>query len=157
MAKSFYNILAEKEIEVNHQGEDVVLDLPEWLTGASEVLEDEKALTDWAKKNGCLHGLLHYGIQQFIIKIRAIARPDEKTSIITDRVKAQERVNKVKCEPVKRPGTSVAKKAIYEEHIALAQAMRDTDLPTSTIKDVLSKRGVDNITIAKIMNETAED
>ena len=88
MAKSFYNILKEGKLEVNHKGEDVTFDLPQWLIEASDCLEDEAALLTWAREYEVLHGLLHYGIQQGIIALRAAARPQVKSFRDADKAKA---------------------------------------------------------------------
>ena len=41
MAKSFYTILKEGVLEVNHKGDDVTFKLPKWLVDAAECLENE--------------------------------------------------------------------------------------------------------------------
>ena len=78
MAKSFYTILKEKVLDVNHKGDDVIFDLPDWLIAAVDHLEDEKALLTWAQEYEVLHGLMHFGIQQLIIALRRVARPQVK-------------------------------------------------------------------------------
>ena len=165
MAKSFYTIIDEQEIEVLHQGEQVVLDLPSWIKEAKGLLEDEEELLKWAKDHGILHGLLHSGIQHEIIAIRAIARPsiNAKTgatkSILADRDKAQDRVSKYVCKAVPKPGTSAgskAKQAEYTAYVNMAKAMASTGLDEATIKKALAST-CDTLTVAKIMNEIAVD
>ena len=75
MAKSFHTILNEGIIEVSHLGEKETFELPEWLTGAKDILGDMEALVAWAQEEEVMHGLLHSGIQQEIIRIRAASRP----------------------------------------------------------------------------------
>ena len=88
MAKSFYNILEEGKLEVNHKGNDVVFDLPSWLSEADGKLEDEAALLEWAKEYEVLHGLMHFGLQQLIIALRSAARPQVKVFRDVDKAKA---------------------------------------------------------------------
>ena len=88
MAKSFHTILKEGTIDVNHKGEDVTFDLPTWLTSAMDLLEDEQKLLAWAQTHEVLHGLMHFGIQQLIIALRAAARPTVKVFKDVDKAKA---------------------------------------------------------------------
>jgi len=110
MAKSFYNIIEEGSISVSHRGEDVTLQLPSWLCDADGLLEDANALLEWANENKIVHALLHSGIQQMIIQMRAVARPkvnvktDESLSIISDRENAQKRLYEFEMKPVAKPG-----------------------------------------------------
>ncbi len=130
MAKSFHNIIKDGTFVVSHRGEDVTLTLPEWLSEAKDKLDDEKALTEWAKDNGVLHALLHAGIQQLIINLRAIARPpvniktDESLSIIVNIIAAQERINEYIFKPVAKPGqASVTKIAKHLEGMTKEQVL----------------------------------
>ena len=88
MAKSFYSILKEGTLEVNHKGNDVVFDLPSWLAKATSHLESEEDLLAWAQEYEVLHGLMHYGIQKLIIDLRAAARPQVKIFRDVDKAKA---------------------------------------------------------------------
>lgn len=88
MAKSFYSILSEGTLEVNHKGEDVTFNLPAWLIAAAEKLENEEKLLEWAQEYEVVHGLLHFGIQQLIIALRAAARPKIKIFKEADKAKA---------------------------------------------------------------------
>ena len=115
MAKSFHNIIAEGTIEVSHQGEDVTLNLPEWLKAANGLLEDEEKLLEWATEQEILLPALQSGIQKVIIDIRAAARPniDTKTgatkSIKADIENAQERIDNFVWKAVPKPGTKTKK------------------------------------------------
>ena len=80
--------MKEGQLEINHKGNDVTFDLPEWLQEASDVLEDEQALLTWAQDNEVLHGLMHFGIQQLIIALRSAARPQVKVFKDVDKAKA---------------------------------------------------------------------
>ena len=142
MAKSFHFIIDDGNFEVNHKGNDVILDLPEWLKDAKGKLNSLRDLTRWAVKNGILLALLHAGIQQLIIKLRAAARPDEDTSILDDKDGAQARVNDFKFEAVPEPGTTgTASKVKKAENAAIVKsinAMRTCKIPDDQIKSVLS-------------------
>lgn len=155
MAKSFYNIIKEGKIKVTHGQNNVTLDLPTWLQEAKDCLENEDGLVAWARSNGVMHGLLHAGIQQVIIQMRAAARPDENTNIIKDRNGAQERLDNYKCTPVRRPGTG-STQAEFNVHVKMAQAMADSGLDKDTIEEILAKN-CDRIMIAKIMNAVEMD
>jgi len=152
MAKSFHDILKEGKIEVLHNGEEITLDLPTWLAEAGAVLMDEEALLEWAKDNEVLHGLLHSGIKQEIIMLRAAARPNDvadpdglkgdivKVSIIDDAEGAQTRLDDYVCKPTPPPGQAANKKvsaAIELERKKMAVAMKaagiDDDVIAATI------------------------
>ncbi len=148
MAKSFHTILAEGTIEVLHRGQAVNLELPEWLTDAKDCLMDESALLEWAKEHEILHGLIHSGIQQEIIRIRAAARPsvntktDESKSIIDEQDNAQDRVNEYVCKPTLPPGSTDNKavsKAIEAERKKMIAAMTAAGIDNDTIKSFVSK------------------
>lgn len=127
MAKSFYTTLEEGSFEVKHQHEYVTLVLPEWLVDASDKLDDEESLLEWAQEHEVLHGLMHLGIQQVIIALRAAARPSvnaktgETKSILTDMENAQKRVDDYVLKPVKKPGSS-KKTPSPEEALKVLQA-----------------------------------
>jgi hypothetical protein len=112
MAKSLYTTLEEGTFEVKHQHEYVTLELPQWIKRAGAHLDSEDDLIVWAEGHEVMHGLLHMGLQQAIIALRAAARPavnaktGETKSIIDDREKAQKRVDEYVVKPIKKPGTS---------------------------------------------------
>ena len=165
MAKSFYTILEEGTIEVNHRGEDVTLNLPEWIKAAAPALESESDLLEWAQEYEVLHGLLHSGLQQEIIRLRAAARPavnvkdDTSLSIIADKANAQKRIDDYVCKIVQKPGTGASnkiKKAEFEAYVRMASAMKTSGVPTETIKTTLGN-ACDNVTVALILNEIAAE
>lgn len=111
MAKSIYVTLQEEEFEVSHNGEDVKFQSPEWMRAFTpEVMESEEECVRIATENDMLHGLIHLGLQQAIIGMRAKARPadknGEKISITgeVEFVKAEERLNAYRPKPISRPG-----------------------------------------------------
>ncbi len=127
MAKSFFNIIDDETIEVNHNGEDVTFDLPFFYTGDNKPnLENEEELLAWAREHNILHGLLHKGIQKDIIDIRAEARPADKdgkkVSLIDDSLNAQERIFDHKIKPMKRPGQTATKTITAEDAMKVLKA-----------------------------------
>ena len=114
MAQSMYEIIETGKIEVNHNGEDRVFDLPNWLKNAASKLENEEKLLEWAKEYEIIHALLHAGIADTIIGLRAAIRPAAKkdktgnlvpVSLIKDAEKAQTRADEFVIKPKTRPGT----------------------------------------------------
>lgn len=167
MAKSFHNIIKEGTFEVLHQGNEVTLNLPEWLTEAANQLNNEDDLLIWAQDNEILHGLLHMALQQLIIALRAKARPQvkaysspdkitEKTedgwiidtvkcevtkSIIADKNNAQIRIDDFVLKPVPAPGTVSNKKvseAIEKERAKIHLAMEVAGIPKEQINMVIA-------------------
>lgn len=68
------------QVEVNHQAEGfkkqtAVFKLPAHLCLTEEVLFDEQELINHLKQHGVLHAIIHKGIAQDIICVRAKARP----------------------------------------------------------------------------------
>ncbi|MCP3683276.1 MAG: hypothetical protein GY861_11360 [bacterium] len=129
MAKSFHDIIKGGKLDVDHKGESVTLELPEWLKESTDYLMDSELLTQWAEEHEIIHGLLHAGIQKTIIDLRAKARPStnsktgETKSIIDDLVNAQQRVNNFVVEPTKPPGHSKGKTFLKGEESALTSAI----------------------------------
>ena len=145
MAQSMYEIIETGKIEVNHNGEDVTFNVPDWLKNASGKLENEEALFAWAKKEGILHALLHSGISDEIIGLRAEIRPNDKkdsegnaikVSLVKDAEKAQKRAEAYKPKVKIRPGTGgsgVKNKAEIDTLTKVCKAMRDAGLTDEVI------------------------
>lgn len=138
MAKSFYNILADREIEVNHDGETVWLQLPEWLTECAEFLEDEEKMLEWAQEHEIVLALFHSGIQQLIIALRAAARPNDKdgkkVSILgEEKAAAQLRVLEYVFKAVSRPGTKKVKQSDIDACKISVNAMKKTGLDNAVV------------------------
>ena len=167
MAKSFHSILKEKVIEVKHVGDEIKLNLPEWLTECSEFLMDEEKMLAWAKDNELLLGLIHNGIQKTIIDLRAKARPSIKTvkdisdydkekmeeqgyifdrgtvtkRITHDKEKAQERIDNFILKPTPAPGASVqgkVSKALEEQREKYRAAMLATGMSTEEVEKIIN-------------------
>jgi hypothetical protein len=114
MAQSIFEIIETGKIEVNHNGEDCIFNLPEWLKKAAGKLENKEALLKWAIENTDILGALHEFIGAAFIGLRATIRPAAKknkegnlvpVSLIEDAEKAQERANNFVIKPKIRPGT----------------------------------------------------
>jgi hypothetical protein len=145
MAQSMYEIIETGKIEVNHNGEDVTFNLPEWLKNAAGKLENAEALLAWAKEYEIIHALLHAGISDTIIGLRAAIRPAGKkdkdgnmipVSLVKDEIKAQERANEFVIKPKARPGTGgsgVKNKAEIDTLTKVCKAMREAGLTDEVI------------------------
>jgi len=149
MAKSFHNIISEGTLEVNHQGEDVVLDLPEWLKESKGILMDSELLVAWANEHEIIHGLLHAGIQKTIIDMRAKARPNvdiksgKSDSIVSDKDGAQDRIDDFVVKPTLPPGSSTPKAFSKGEESALKmsiEAMQEIGMDNEAIVTALSTK-----------------
>lgn len=65
--------------EVNHAGTSAWFTNPEYTQGLTrEILLDEELLTDFCRKAGVLHKMLHTGFQQELVNWRAIPRRKDK-------------------------------------------------------------------------------
>jgi len=140
MAQSIYEIIETGKIEVNHNGEDKSFELPNWLKAAAGKLENEKELLDWAKEYEIIHALLHAGLADTIIGLRAAIRPAAKknaegemiaVSLTKDSVNAQTRANEFVIKPKTRPGTGgtgVKNKAELDTLTKVCKAMRAAGL-----------------------------
>lgn len=144
MAKNFFETIEDGMLEVDHCGEKVTLNLPEWLIEAKGILEDESELVRWANEHEIMHGLIHNGIQKLLIDLRASARPrgkDAKERSIKNEIeKAQANVNEFVLAPVKRPGQSkkAEREAIELETLkATISGMRAAGIDDETIRTIL--------------------
>ena len=145
MAQSIFEIIETGKIEVNHNGEDRTFDLPEWLKAASGKLENEKELLEWAEEYEIIHALLHAGLSDTVIGLRAAIRPAGKkdkdgnmvpVSLVKDEIKAQERAKDFTIKPKTRPGTGgsgIKNKAEIDTLTKVCQAMRTAGLTDDVI------------------------
>ena len=111
MAKSFHDIIKAGKLEVDHKGETIIVDVPNWLAESSGILMDSVELTKWATEHEIIHGLLHAGIQKTLIDLRAKARPitdkeGNSDSILDDQANAQLRIDCFVVKPTPPPGSS---------------------------------------------------
>jgi hypothetical protein len=114
MAQSMFDIIETGKIEVNHNGEDRSFDLPDWLKQATGKLENKDTLLEWATEHEIIHALLHAGIADTIIGLRAAIRPAAKkdkngnlipVSLTKDAENADKRAFEFRIKPKVRPGT----------------------------------------------------
>ena len=140
MAQSIFEIIETGKIMVNHDGEDVVFNLPNWLKDAAGKLENEEDLLTWAKGEGIVHALLHAGLSDTVIGLRAAIRPAAKknaegnmvaVSLVKDSDNATKRALEFRIKPKTRPGTGgtgVKNKAEIDTLTKVCKAMRDAGL-----------------------------
>ena len=141
MAQSIYEIIETGKIEVNHNGDDQTFELPSWLKEAAGKLENEEELLTWAKDNKIIHALLHAGLADTVIGLRAAIRPAAvkkaedgrvyAVSIITDSANAAKRANEFRIKPKTRPGTGgsgVKNKAEIDTLTKVCKAMKAAGL-----------------------------
>ena len=115
MAKSLFNTYEDGTMEVTHNGEEMLFELPEWMCEAGEILEDEDKLLEWAKKHNILLACFHSALAKTKIDFCAVVRPTDiagekkgekiKVSLIKDYDKAQKRADNFTIKPATRPGT----------------------------------------------------
>lgn len=143
MAKSIHTTIGETTIEIQHGTQGTfTFDMPEWVNDFSEVMGDGELIADVARKHGCLHGLLHAGLQQLVINIRSKGRPaDVKGETQPMDVDAgQDRIDAYVMKPVPIPGTSKVKELTPEQ--AADQLRRDIASGKIDKDDVLRQLGL---------------
>lgn len=137
MAKSIHTTIKEDRLEVSHQGEDISLETPDWFRQFDEMMDDEEKLLHVARQEGVLHGLLHAGLQQAVIGMRAAARPVKDGVTWTtegEADRAQKRLDAYRPKPVPVPG---AKKPVSPE--AAIAALKAAGLDREAIIALLGK------------------
>lgn len=143
------------EFDVQHEANTESFTLPSYLEGVGDILEDEDALVKWAQDHEIIHGLLHYGLQEMIIKLRQVARPPVKMefdkdlgkevnigkTINADKEDAQERINDFVIKPIKRPGTGGTKitKALNEQKAKMRTVLEGLGKSEDEINELLSQ------------------
>jgi len=80
MSKSIYEQIMAGAVEVNHQAtgyskQTAMFNLPAFLQIPEATLFDKASLLEWLEEHGCLLEVLHSGVQQEVIGVRATARP----------------------------------------------------------------------------------
>lgn len=146
MAKSLFDTYTDGTMEVTHNGEEVLFELPEWMCEAGEILEDKEKLLEWAEKHNIMLAIFHSALAKTKIDFCAVVRPADvsgekkgekvKVSLIKDADKAQERADKFIIKPAIRPGTGGSTKAKTETEVLtkVIQAMHDAGIDDETIK-----------------------
>jgi len=146
MAKSLFDTYTDGTMEVTHNGEEALFELPEWMCEVGEIIEDEAKLIEWAKRHDNMLAIFHAGLAKIKIDFCAVVRPADiagekkgekiKVSLIKDADNAQDRADKFKIKPTPRPGTGGSSKAKAETEVLtkVIQAMHDAGLEDAVIK-----------------------
>ena len=74
MSRSVRDQLEDGVINVNHGDLNKDVKLPSWLSGCVEHLDSPGLLVDYLKEQQVLLGVLHQGLAQCIINVRAVSR-----------------------------------------------------------------------------------
>jgi hypothetical protein len=93
MAQSIRQQLNNGKVEVTHGNQQAMFELPAWLDLTDSTIDDKDALIEHLEQHGVLMGVLHQGLAQSVIGVRAAARPnkkDEDLDTATQRKKARE-------------------------------------------------------------------
>ena len=71
------------KLEVMHQGESKVFDMPEWMValGTDDTLQNTDKIMDVLLDHDILLGFLHAGLKECLVGLRAHIRPKEGVSI----------------------------------------------------------------------------
>lgn len=80
MAQSIRAQLNAGKVEVEHKGQNAEFELPMWMQLDNATLDDESALVEHLRQNGLLLPVLHNGLSQCVIGVRAVARPNPTKS-----------------------------------------------------------------------------
>jgi hypothetical protein len=146
MAKSLFSTYIDGTMEVSHNGEDALFDLPEWMCEVGKIIEDKTKLLEWAENHDITLAIFHAALAKIKIDFCAVVRPADvagelkgekiKVSLIADIDNAQKRADKFKVKPTPRPGTggSTKTKAEIETLTKVIQAMHDAGIDDETIK-----------------------
>ena len=142
MAKSIHTTISDTTIEIDHDGGTYTFDTPNWVNEFSEVMDDEEGIVAVARKHEILHGLLHAGLQQLVINIRAKGRPGLIKGVTQpmDQQAGQDRIDAYMPRPVPVPGTS--KKIELTPEQAADQLRRDIASGKIDKDEVLRKLGL---------------
>lgn len=115
MAESLFATYENGQMEVTHNGEEAIFELPTWMKEAGKIIEDEEKLLEWAKEEGILLNTFHAAMAKWKIDFCQVVRPKDvpgekkgekiKVSLIEDIEAAQDRADKFKSKPASRPGT----------------------------------------------------
>jgi hypothetical protein len=146
MAKSLFDTYVDGTMEVTHNGEEALFDLPTWMCEAGSILEDKEKLLEWMEKHDNTLAIIHSGLAKTKIDFCAVVRPADipgdlkgekiKVSLIKDIDNAQKRADDFTIKPATRSGTggSTKTKAEIETLTKVIQAMHDAGIDDETIK-----------------------
>ena len=142
MAQSIFEIVESGKFDVTHKGNEVNLAIPQDLACTAQVFESEEALLTYCNEKKLVHTMLQKGFKQAIIDSRAVARPDEDTSINADgeKEKAQERLDKLEFKPMTKPGSGTkVTKAVQAKIAEIYSKMRATGMTDEEIEALLGQ------------------
>ncbi len=83
MAKNIHTTIKEGIASVMHQGEELDLELPSWMSGLSDVLQDKDGFIAKLEEEDLTLAFLHAGLKECMVGFRAHCRPKEGVSIST--------------------------------------------------------------------------
>ena len=83
MGKNIHTQLIEGMAEVNHEGEEKVFSLPEWMKEIGKGLQDADHILDTLSDHDLTLAFLHAGLKECMVQFRAHCRPAKGTSIQT--------------------------------------------------------------------------
>lgn len=101
MAKSIYEVLADRTIDVEDKGKTITVALPDWMPSDISY-ENDNDLVTHLERQGLLHIVLQSGIRQELIALRATVRPTGKDQTF-EQGECQARATKYLPEAHKRP------------------------------------------------------
>jgi hypothetical protein len=101
MAKSIYEVLTDRTIEIEDKGKTITVSLPNWLPSDTQY-ENASDLVAQLDREGLLHIVLQSGIRQELIALRATVRPTGKDQTF-EQGECQARATKYRPESHKRP------------------------------------------------------
>ena len=136
MSKSVREQINQGIINVEHKGIVQDVELPTWLRNTATNLDDAEALIDSLREDGQLLGVLHQGLAQSVINVRAAARRyDAKKQAYISATHARDHVAPTLPKPGSRKKAADPAQAIRD----IAKAMFDKEPKdlTSEQKDQL--------------------
>lgn len=179
MAKSLFDIAAEGKAEVSHNGDNVVVNLPEWWTEmATACLSDEGPnVEEWwdGIDVPTKVAVAQAAAAKTLIELRAAARPAdfpasegggkrELNSPDKGGLLPQDRVAAYELKPLKRPGTvnkgritkavaEASKKATNAVWAATCQTMADKGMDREFIQAILKSAGAPEETATRLLDD----
>lgn len=120
MAKSIYEVLTDRKLEVEDKGKTITVNLPAWFPTDTEY-ETEADLVDRLRVEGLLGIVLQSGIRQELIALRATVRPSGKEQTF-EQGECEDRATKYRPEAHKRPNQPKAPKV---EALTVEQLMAE--------------------------------
>lgn len=120
MAKSIYEVLTDRTIDVEDKGKTLTVSLPDWIPSDTQY-ENDSDLGAQLEREGLLHIVLQSGIRQELIALRATVRPTGKEQAF-EQGECEDRASKYRPEAHKRPNQPKAPKV---EALTVKQLMAE--------------------------------